>query len=482
MNVRRVFGVVLILALGACESGGGPPAPNVLARAGGMDFTADEAAEILLPQVQLPNEVAVAEALANLWIDYALLAIAAVEDSTLHNVSLGTLLEQQVNSEKVIALRDVVIKPDTAISEEELQALYEAELPGGRVRARHILLQVPAGSTEAQIDSVRSLTESIRARALAGEDFSALAREFSQDPGSGANGGELGTFGRGEMVPPFEEAAFAAEVGVVTDVVETTFGFHLVMVDERIIPPLEEARGQFLMQIQTRRVTAAESTYVANLTDAAQVEMQEGWFETVQSVTADPEMSLSGRAAERPLANYSGGAYTLGEFQEWVQNQPDAVQGELEAAPESQYDILLQNLIRSELLLEAASKEGIEISQARRDSISTVMQEGVVEVARSLGFFSLVPEGEESEEDMIRRTVHQILIGIVQQGQQVYPMGGFALALREQFGAQIFDAGAEMTVARVTELRNQAPPPPAGSIVPEQGIPAVPPDTAGAGG
>jgi hypothetical protein len=70
-------------------------------------------------------------------------------------------------------------------------------------------------------------------RLKAGEDFVALAKQYSTDPGSKENGGDLGWFGRGRMVPEFEKAAFALQPGQISEVVESPFGFHIIRVDER---------------------------------------------------------------------------------------------------------------------------------------------------------------------------------------------------------------------------------------------------------
>ena len=108
------------------------------------------------------------------------------------------------------------------------------------IGARHILIRTDSTVTP---DSARAVIEGLRARVLAGESFEDLAREYSQDPGSGARGGDLGTFGRGQMVPPFEAAAFALEaVGDVSEPVESRFGVHLIQLTslgER--PSFEEA-------------------------------------------------------------------------------------------------------------------------------------------------------------------------------------------------------------------------------------------------
>jgi peptidyl-prolyl cis-trans isomerase D len=132
---------------------------------------------------------------------------------------------------------------DEAVSEavlgrtEELQALYdersrEFNTPE-QVRARHILFSIPRDADEAKKAEVRSLAEATLERVRAGEDFAALAEELSQDPGSASEGGDLGFFGRGQMVPPFEEAAFALEAGAISELVESSFGLHIIRTEEK---------------------------------------------------------------------------------------------------------------------------------------------------------------------------------------------------------------------------------------------------------
>ncbi len=459
MKAWKLLIPILALALGSCERPEGAPADGVVARAAGFQLKTETAAQMLAPQAHLPNDPEVVEALANLWVDYFLLARAAARDTTLENLDLGPLIDRQIDQELVMKLRDHVIHVDTTISDAELQALYEDQLPGGRVRASHILLQFPPGATRAQMDSVQALAESLRARLLAGEDFANLAREYSQDPGSGPSGGDLGTFGRGEMVPAFEDAVFSLGIGDISDVVETPFGLHLIRVDERVIPPLEDMREQFRMQVQDRRVQVAESVYVANIVEAAGIQVLEESYEAVKQMASDPDRELTRRASGRPLVRYSGGAYTLGEFQEWLQTSAANVAGQIETAPQEQVEMLLQNLARSELLVNEARNEGIQVSASRQDSLVAAVRDGMRDVATELGFQNLERREGESLDEAVARAVGEVLEEVVRGDRQVFPLGMVSFVLRKQFGARIDRDAFAGVVSRIDYLRAQAQPP-----------------------
>jgi len=93
-----------------------------------------------------------------------------------------------------------------------------------QIRASHILIATEGRDKDAALTEIKAIQEDI----AGGADFAAIAGEKSDCP-SGGRGGDLGNFGKGMMVPEFEDAAFALEVGALSDVVETDFGYHLIL-------------------------------------------------------------------------------------------------------------------------------------------------------------------------------------------------------------------------------------------------------------
>jgi peptidyl-prolyl cis-trans isomerase D len=100
-----------------------------------------------------------------------------------------------------------------------------------QARARHILVKVDPAATDAVKTEKRALAEGLLARAKGGEEFAALARQYSEDTGSGAQGGDLGYNAKGRMVPEFDDAMFALAPGQISDVVTTQYGFHIIKLE-----------------------------------------------------------------------------------------------------------------------------------------------------------------------------------------------------------------------------------------------------------
>lgn len=139
------------------------------------------------------------------------------------------------------------IKPDDAA----LKAFYEEhKAEWEEAKARHILIRfqgskVPLADGKKDLTPAEALAKAteLRAKIVGGADFAAVAKESSDDTGSGANGGDLGTFGKGQMTPEFEKEAFLLPIGQVSQPVKSPFGYHLILVESRAPKPFEDVKA-----------------------------------------------------------------------------------------------------------------------------------------------------------------------------------------------------------------------------------------------
>lgn len=135
-----------------------------------------------------------------------------------------------------------------------------------RVRARHILILVKQGAGDDEKKAAKKKAEGLLDRVRKGEDFAKLAGEFSDDPGSKQKGGDLGFFQRNSMIPEFDKAAFALEPGGISGIVETSFGYHIIKVEEKKkaeIPPYETIKEE----VRTLALQAAKQERVSRFID-----------------------------------------------------------------------------------------------------------------------------------------------------------------------------------------------------------------------
>lgn len=227
--VRNVLSPALALALACTGLAAVAPARaegKVLATINGKPITD---ADLAVAESEIGSDMGTLPAdqkrisLLEFLIDNQLFAEAAETEK----LGEGAAFETRLNYLKRRALREMyfekVIKG--SVSDADARKIYDDQVkmlkPEEEVQARHILVE-----TE---DKAKELQEKI----TGGGDFVALAKENSKDPGSKDDGGNLGYFGRGQMVPQFEEVVFKLNKGDVSDPVKTQFGWHLIKIEDR---------------------------------------------------------------------------------------------------------------------------------------------------------------------------------------------------------------------------------------------------------
>ena len=200
---------------------------------------------------------------------------AALKDMNYTENSFKSAVERRITLEKLI---DKDIAPGITVSDEESRSYYDENteyfIQPKQVRASHILIMVEDQNSEQQKNEAVKKIELVQQKLLDGGDFAALAREYSEGP-SNAQGGDLGFFQRGQMVFPFEEAAFSMEKGELSGIVETRFGYHLIKVTDirdEVVVPYEQARNSIDQYLIQNLVLNEVDALIAVLKDKASIE------------------------------------------------------------------------------------------------------------------------------------------------------------------------------------------------------------------
>lgn len=171
-----------------------------------------------------------------------------------------------------------------SVPDEELDRAYRDRYPGGtqeELRASHVLIRVPQTVTLKQVKALRDEAEAIRQRALAGEDFATLAKDHSEDRATADDGGDLGYFTRYVLDEEFTAEAFALDVGEISDVVQTTLGFHVIRATDRRQSEIdegskEELRSYLHEELTSRAREKAYRQWVRELRENAYIDSRLG--------------------------------------------------------------------------------------------------------------------------------------------------------------------------------------------------------------
>jgi len=188
-------------------------------------------------------------------------------------------LKSQISRDLAIKqLMDKQFTEKTTASDKEAKSYYDSHPDDFKkpeqIKASHILVNIDPQADESHKAATRKKIEEIQQKMKKGEDFAALAKEFSQCP-SNASGGDLGYFERGQMVKPFEDAAFALAPGETSSIVETKFGYHLIKsMDKKsettfAYKDIKEELQQYLKQ---KKVQEQVSAYTEELKRKAKLE------------------------------------------------------------------------------------------------------------------------------------------------------------------------------------------------------------------
>jgi peptidyl-prolyl cis-trans isomerase C len=227
-----------------------------------------------------------------LLVEYVIENYIFADAAEAAKLGTGPAFEQRMAFLKRRALRDLFFDTNVkgAVKDADAKAFYDEQVklikPEEEVNARHILVEAKEKADE------------IAAKLKAGGDFVALAKENSKDPGSKDNGGDLGFFGKGQMVPVFEETAYKLNKGEVSAPVQSQFGWHIIKLEDkrtRAAPPFEAVKERIVQSMVGQKA----QTIAADLRGKAKIEYVDADIKKmVDAEAAAAEAQKAGKAPE----------------------------------------------------------------------------------------------------------------------------------------------------------------------------------------
>jgi hypothetical protein len=339
---------------------------DVAAEAAGQELSTERVVDILTQVKGLQPNPQAAEFVASLWVDYTLFA-QAVADGSIATDSAAIAEAMWVDVAEFTAGHwiDTLVARRANVTPEAVDSAFNAD----DVRVlQHVLISVEGSAPEVVRVAARQKVDEILADARGGADFGALALEFSGDPSAQADSGYLPPSPRGAFVPAFDSAAWLLAPGAISDVVVTSFGFHVIR-----RPSLEEARGRLEQWLGPQMVGSMQTTYFAQLDSLNEVKVAGGAAAKARKVIDNLDRARGGNGK---LVNYRGGGLTEGMLARFIRamtrdpGQGPQMMENLRQLPDSMIEPFLTDVARQYLLLRDAAENDITITTDEWQAIS----------------------------------------------------------------------------------------------------------------
>ncbi len=448
---------------------------DVVARAGSQELTVKRLSELLGP-TDVPLRADAIRTVAQLWVNYQLLAQAGAQGDT-----LATPADADAGMWSAIAqLRTRKFYEGVAATwpAADASTFEKAYNEGKLLAAAHILLsKQPEGLVAGVNDSIKKEAEKIAATVTA-QTFAAVAKARSQDPGSKDKGGDYGVFAPGQMVPEFDAGILSVPPGGITKVVETQFGYHIIRRHT-----YDEIKDQFAQQYPEIANVVAESTYFAKLEKDANVEVKPGAARLVKAIAEDVDAY---RTDKTVIATARSGNLDAGRMSKWMAAFPpqSRMRANVVQAPDSLIPMFVQNVMRNELLLRAADEAKVGLDSAQMTELRTAFFGGVMNTMTRLNIApaQLAEGGADlgARQGLAASRIEEYMGGMVtNQREYVDVAEQIVLVLRDKYESRIVPAGVDRVLAEATKVRAAADSARAASQ-PPTAVPMMPPPSAGA--
>ena len=338
---------------------------DVAARAGSQELSVTRLAE-LLGASKVPLRRDVVQTVADMWVNYQLLARAAAHNDSLNQAEvIDEAMWPATTNTRIKKFYDIVAKSWASTDTAGNEAAYAS---GKLLAARHILFNAPPGQSPAA-DSALRKAQSVRAQ-VTSANFADMANKYNQPQAAGP-GGDLGVFQKEQMVPEFGNALAALKPGEISQPVRSQFGYHIIRRST-----YDEVKDQFAAMNNQGAQRTGESLYVAKLNETAKVVVKPNAPAVVKAIAAAPDAHRDDKTV---IATSIMGDFTAARAAKWITAfpNPQQLRQQIQQAPDSALPDFVKAVVRNDLLLRQADSAKItldtnEVNEIRRAFVGTV--------------------------------------------------------------------------------------------------------------
>jgi len=405
---------------------------NVVATSAGRKLETDRLVS-MLTSIRAPVTPEAAEVITDIWVNMNLFAEARVNGiMSKDSAAVARVMWPQILQSRMQAWQDTLKERRPKPTETSADSAYDA----GTARVFQHIIVTPAGTSAADTAAARSKITGVLAQVRKGGDFGALAKNNAD--ASKDDMGYLPVGPRGQFVKEFEEPAWGLEPGQVSDVVQSSFGFHLIR-----RPPKDEARARFTTWLQTELAKKADSSYVADLAKSNNMKLQPNAVKFVKEAVVNLDHA---RKNGQKLATYRGGAFTVSDFARWLEALPAGASRQIANTPDSLLTPFLEGLTQNVLVIRDMDSAKVQVPAANWQALQLAYRATVDQLASSMGLAdsavsdSTKPKAArlDSAASRVNRFMDQLLAGQAQFRPLPPPLAGH---LREAGTYKINKAG-----------------------------------------
>jgi hypothetical protein len=468
MNRTVVLALAAIMPVAACDGFKEAMTAHVdvVASAGSQELSVTHLAE-LLGQSKVPLNADVVRTVADIWVNYQLLARAAAQGDSLDDPKvIDAAMWPAITGSRVSKFGQSISKSWEA--QIDTSKFADAYLRGELLAARHILFNATPKDTGAADTSFKK-AQRIRPT-LTPSNFAAMATKYNQ-PNAAGPGGDLGVFPPQQMVPEFTQGVLSIKPGEITQPIRSQFGWHIIRRST-----YDEVKQQFNEQYKREVLMhRAESSYVSTLEGGANIQVRPGAAGALKAYAADPLGHANDRSV---IATSRAGDLTVADAARWIDGMqnPAELRQRLGSAPDSAIpNFIKHGLVRNALLLRQADSAKVQLDSAELSQIRRSFTSALTSAWAGLNIApKLLADSAKTAADKERlagaRVDDYLDRLLTRDAQFVQVPEPVAHALREKYSAKVNRAGIDRVLERAKQTRAAAD----SARAKQQPAPAVP--------